>query len=397
MKKTFILLSLLLAAMTAHADIKESLMTLIRNHAKTSQTASAKRSEPLKLSQSKQDSIVKSITNLYSSGKISADSVVSLALYHKAASPEVAEKCLRAVAAENNLRGITELGVIYALTPQFQSKTSDGLKLLQAAANAGYNDANAYLGLYYYNRNDFKKAKAYFDRCNPMKFGFGNTALGGMYLQGKGVKTDIPKARDYFHKAALQGYARGASLYGHNLRANGGGEIDYPEAFFWLYIAGDLGDDTARATLGRPLNGESFGEGEAAEDGQVALHWISTVNSMQDMKNEPVYKDGFLKGLKGKEAAAEKGDDWARFYLGSMNYSGDFLNQNYAQAIRYYEPIAANAKLPDTVLALVNLRLANMYQTGKGTKANATKANHYAKAAAKYGSVEGYRSTEHVN
>lgn len=394
MKKTLIILSLIFAAMSANADIKESLMTLLRNHAKTSQTS--KKSEPFKMSQHKQDSIVNFVTGLYSKGKISADSVVSIALYHKTASPEVSEKLLKTAVSEKNLRAITELGVLYALTPQFGSQTAEGEKLLQAAANAGYNDANAYLGLYYYNRNDFKKAKSYFDKCNPLEFGFGNMALGAMYLQGKGVKTDIPKAREYFHLSALQGYPRGASLYGHNLRASGGGPIDYPEAFFWIYIAGDLGDDTARATLGRTLNGESFGEGEAAEDGELALYWISTVNSMQNMKNDPLYKDGFLKGLKAKEAAAEKGDDWARFYLGSMNFNGDYLNQNYSQALRYYEAIAHDGKLPNTALALVNSRLAYMYKNGKGTKADAAKAARYAKAAAQYGSLGGYKTTEHI-
>lgn len=394
MKKTLILLSLLFASMAAHADIKENLWNLIRNHAKTSQTAS--QTPAFSLSRQKQDSIVASVTNLYTAGKISADSVVSLALYHKAASPETAERCLRAVASDKNLRAATELGALYALTPQFSKQAANGVKLLQAAANAGDRDANAYLGLYYYNHNDFKKAKACFDKCSPMDYGFANTALGAMYLQGKGVKADGATAREYFHQSALQGYPRGASLYGHNLRATGGGPVNYPDAFFWLYIAGDLGDDTARATLGRTLNGESFGEGEAAEDGQVALHWISTVNSMQDMKNEPVYKEGFLPGLKAKEAAAEKGDDWARFYLGSLNYNDDFLNQNFTQAARYYEPIARNGKLPKTALALVNLRLAKMYADGKGVKADAGKAARYAKAAARCGSLEGYRMAEHL-
>lgn len=394
MKKTLILLSLLFASMAAHADIKENLWNLIRNHAKTSQTAS--QTPAFSLSRQKQDSIVASVTNLYTAGKISADSVVSLALYHKAASPETAERCLRAVASDKNLRAATELGALYALTPQFSKQAANGVKLLQAAANAGDRDANAYLGLYYYNHNDFKKAKACFDKCSPMDYGFANTALGAMYLQGKGVKADGATAREYFHQSALQGYPRGASLYGHNLRATGCGPVNYPDAFFWLYIAGDLGDDTARATLGRTLNGESFGEGEAAEDGQVALHWISTVNSMQDMKNEPVYKEGFLPGLKAKEAAAEKGDDWARFYLGSLNYNDDFLNQNFTQAARYYEPIARNGKLPKTALALVNLRLAKMYADGKGVKADAGKAARYAKAAARCGSLEGYRMAEHL-
>ncbi|MDE7345964.1 MAG: sel1 repeat family protein [Muribaculaceae bacterium] len=397
MKKTIILITLLFASIAAQADVKESLMTLLRNHAKTHQTTSAMRPEPIQLSERKQDSIVGSVIKLYSSGKISADSVVSLALYHKAGSPEIAERCLKATVSDNNLRGITELGALYTLTPQFSGKTSEGLKLLQTAANAGYKDANVYLGVYYYNHNDFKKAKVYLEKCNPLNSGIGNTALGGIYIQGKGVKTDIPKAREYFHQAALQGYPRGTSLYGHNLRASGGGQINYPEAFFWLYIAGDLGDDTARATLGRQLTGESFGEGEAAEDGELALYWISTVNSMQKIKNDPIYKDGFLTGLKAKAAAAEKGDDWARFYLGSMNFNGDYLNQNYTQALKYYEPIARNGKLPDTLLALVNSRLSYMYKKGKGTKADAEKAMRYAKAAANYGSIGGYKIAEHID
>lgn len=394
MKKIFILLglSLIFASMSAQTDLKQTLMALFRQ-SKTSQAADA--AAPFKLSQHQQDSIVNSITSRYASGKISADSLISLALYHKVGSAEVAERCLKAVAKGNNLRGITELGSLYALTPQFKSKASEGVKLLQTAANAGYKDADAYLGLYYYNHNDFKKAKAYLDKCNPMRFGFGNTALGGMYLQGKGVKMDVPKAREYFHQAALQGYPRGASLYGHNLRATGGGSVNYPEAFFWIYIAGDLGDDAARATLGRKLSGEYLGEGEVAEDAELALSWISSASNMSHLKTEPIYKDGFLPGLKTKEAAAENGDDWARFYLGGMNFNGDFLNQNYAQALRYYEPIALNGKLPRTALALVNSRLAYMYKNGKGVKANSAKAARYAKAAAEYGSLGAYKMTEH--
>lgn len=393
MKKILVILSIMLVATTAHADLTETLTKLIRQ-TKTSQAAD--KTAPFTMPLHKQDSIVNSIMNRYAAGKISADSVISLALYHKVGSPEVAELCLKPVAARNNLRAIAELGQLFALTPQFKSKASEGVKLLQAAGNAGYTDAYAYLGLYYFNRGDFKKAKNYLDKCTPMHFGFGNTALGAMYLQGKGVKKDIPVAREYFHKAALQGYPRGASLYGHNLRVSGGGPVNYPEAFFWIYIAGDLGDDLSRATLGRKLSGENFGEGEMAEDTELALSWISTASNLSHLKNEPIYKDGFLAGLKAKEAAAEKGDDWARFYLGGMNFNGDFLNQNYAQALHYYEPIAANAKLPRTLLALVNSRLAYMYKNGKGTKANSTKAARYDQAAAKYGSLGAYKMAEHL-
>lgn len=395
MKKTLILISLVFATFAAHADFKQDLLSLIRNQAKTVQPTKRSQSEPFKLDKQKQDSIYNSIVSLYSTGKISADSVVSLALYHKGASPEVADRLLRKIITADNLRCATELGQLWAFTPGLK-REKDGVKLLQAAANDGYSDANAYLGLYYYNRNDFKKAKTYFDKCDPYKFGFAATALGGMYLQGKGVKKDPAKAREYFHQAALNGYARGTSLYGHNLRASAAGPIDYPEAFFWLYIAGDLGDDTARTTLYLPLTGENFGEGEAADDDRTALGWISIVQSAKDMKSDPLYKNGFLTGLKAKEAAADKGDDWARFYLGGMNYNGEFLDRNYAQALKYYEPIARNGKLPRTELAIVNSRLAKMYRDGMGVKANASKASRYAKAAANYGSLDAYKTAEHI-
>ena len=109
-----------------------------------------------------------------------------------------------------------------------------------------------------------------------------------------------------------------------------------------------------------------------------------------------LYKEGFLASLKAREKAAEQGDDWARFYLGSMNYNGEFLNQNYAQALRYYEPIAKDAKLPRAVLALVNERLATMYREGKGTKANPSKAAQYARTAAQYGSLPAYKIVEQI-
>lgn len=277
-----------------------------------------------------------------------------------------------------------ERGIIYAFSSQYSRQAAEGVRLLQAAAKAGDNSANAYLGLYYFNHKDYSKAKAYFDACRPMEYGFAYTALGSMYLEGKGVKEDLVKARENYRHAALLGYPRGAALYGFNLRTKSGGSIDYPESFFWLYIAGELGDDAARTALYLPMRNEDRGDSEVAKDANTALQYIQAVHSAKKIQDEPIYKDGFLKSLKDYERKAEQGDGWARFYLGSMNYNGDFLNQNYARALYYYEPVASDAKLPADVLALVNQRLAIMYSDGKGVKANAAKAAQYARAAADY-------------
>lgn len=387
MKKFFILLCLLVMAMTAPAAALGNYSHRVRSGKKATTSTAVKTD--------KSGSIYDSIRQQYITGKISADSVVNLALYHKAGSPEVAERCLKLV-ADNSPRSLMELGVLYAFSPAYAKQASEGVKLLQAAAKAGQNDANCYLGFYYFNHKDFKKAKACFDACHPVKYGFADTALGSMYLGGYGVKEDPAKAREYYHQAALKGYIRGMALYGFNLRASAAGRVNYPDSFFWLYISGDLGDDAARATLGKPMLNPDRGDSEVAKDAATALQLIQAAESGKRIQNDPIYKEGFLPSLKAREKAAEQGDDWARYYLGSMNYNGDFLNQNYARAIHYYEPIAQNGKLPNNVLALVHERLAKLYAEGKGTKANAAKAAEHTRKAAQYGSLTSYKAVENI-
>lgn len=385
MKKISFLFCLMIIAVTAPAVAQGNFFSRLRNSGKTATTATVKNDRA--------DSVYDSISKLYAKGEISADSVINLALYHKAWSPELAERCLKLV-TDKNPRGKMELGVIYAFSPEFSKRASEGVKLLHSAADAGCNDANAYLGLYYFTHKDYAKAKACLDACHPLTQGFGYAALGSMYTTGSGVRTDLAKARENYRQSALKGYPRGMALYGFNLRASDAGKISYPDSFFWLYISGDLGDDAARTTLFLPRRNENRGDSEVAKDATMALQMIEAAQSGKKIQNEPIYKDGFLPSLKTREKEAEQGDDWARFYLGSMNYNGDFLNQNYARALYYYEPIAQNGKLPHSVLALVHERIAKMYREGKGTKANSAKAAKHSEIAARYGNLNSYKIVE---
>lgn len=385
MKKIFFCLALASVAVSVSAATSAYSLSYPRN---------IRNAAPVASSQKSIDAVYQSASHDYQQGKLSADDIVELALYHKAAHPDLAAQLLKLTGSNGHPRSAAELGVIFAFTPEYAGRDADGVKLLEAAAKAGYKPANEYLGLYYFNHGDIDKAKACFDAAAPMEFGFGYTALGSMYLEGKGVREDGAKARENYRQAALKGYPRGAALYGFNLRTNNGGKLSYPDSFFWLYIAGDLGDDAARTTLYLSPRGEKRGNSETAKGALEALQWIAKVQTGKNIKNEPIYKDGFVPSLKEREKAAEAGDDWARFYLGSMNYNGEFLSQNYSRAIHYYEPIAANAKLPRAVLALVNERLAKMYREGHGTKANAEKAMQYARQAAKYGSLSAYQLVE---
>ncbi len=258
-----------------------------------------------------------------------------------------------------------EEAIQYTFTPTSTSQVQEGVALLEEAAKGGNKLADDYLGFYYFQQKDFDNAKKYFDARNSDHEGFAYTALGSMYLEGNGVREDGSKARENFHNGALKGYSRGMTLYANLLGTKNGGSLDYPNAFFWHYIAGELGENLSRVMLFRPMLPMAPATDKVSQDAQQAMLWIEKVHSGMKLQKQPIYKDGFLKGLKEKERAAEAGDDWARFYLGSMNYNGDFLNQNYPQAIRYYEQISKNGKLPESVLTIVNTRLAEMQKSAK--------------------------------
>ena len=349
--------------------------------------------------QNKAETIVEAVRQQYSQGAISADDVVNIALYHKVWSPQVAEQCLRLVADSGNPKALTALGALYThytTAYLFPGKAAEGVKLLESAARGGDSEAYDYLGIYYQLNNDFKKAVGYFQAAGTENSAKGNVIIGGMYEDGKGYKKDYAAAREHYRKAALKGDASGASKYGYSLQRERLGTGSFPDACFWLYIAGDLGDDAARTNLYLPRRGQRFGDDFHTMLAQKSFETVEKGRKGMTIATDPLYREGFIPDLKNRENAAEQGDDWARYYLGSMNYNGDFLNQNYARAIYYYEPIVKNGKLPASLLAVVYERLGDMYRNGKGVKADAAKGNQYTRKAAEYGSLPAYKEIEKV-
>lgn len=349
--------------------------------------------------QNKAEAIVESVRQQYSQGAISADDVVNLAMYHKVWSLQVAEQCLRLVADSGNPKAMTALGALYThytTAYLFPGRAAEGVQLLENAARSGDSEAYDYLGIYYQLNNDFKKATGYFKAGGPENSARGNVIIGGMYEDGTGVKKDYAEAREHYRKAALKGDPSGASKYGYSLQRERFGTVSFPDAFFWLYIAGDLGDDAARTNLYLPRRGQRFGDDFHTMLAQKSFETVEKGRKGMTIATDPLYREGFIPDLKNRENKAEQGDDWARFYLGSMNYNGDFLNQNYARAIYYYEPIVKNGKLPASLLAVVYERLGDMYRNGKGVKADAAKGTEYTRKAAGYGSLAAYKQIEKV-
>ena len=397
MKKSILIFSILTIALSAHAigglrnSNKKGYVTPEQVHVTISPAA-----------QQKAEDIYESVRKDYVQGKLTADGVVDKAMYHKIWSPQLAARCLQLVADKNN-RAKAELGYLYTFHKtayMFPNKDAEGLSLMEAAANAGYKKANDYLGIYYNNKKDYNRSWKYFKAATPDNIPFALTVMGEMYEKGRGVKKDLHQAREYFRRAAMLGDPNGASKYGMALQRQWYGDVNMPDAFFWTYIAGDLGNDAARSNLQLPLRGERFGDDQNTAFIRNSFALADGFNDQvgHPLTDEPIYQQGYKPGVIARGVAAEKGDVWSLFYLGSMSYNDEFLNHSGDFIRQCYEPLIASGgkQLPDDAMALVYERMSDLYSKGDGVKADPARAAEYARKAADLGSLKAFKIIEKI-
>lgn len=68
------------------------------------------------------------------------------------------------------------------------------------------------LGMLSYDKQDFSKARKYFEKACGLNNGSGCGALGGLYYNGDGVKRDSKKADQYFSKACKLGNQKACEI-----------------------------------------------------------------------------------------------------------------------------------------------------------------------------------------
>lgn len=395
MKKILILVSILAVAVCADAATlgKKSSNKRYITPEEVHETVSP-------AAQHKADALFESVSKAYSQGKLSADGVVDKAMYHSVWSPELAARCLQLVADKND-RAKAELGHLYTFYKtayRFPGKATEGVSLMEAAASNGDKKASDYLGIYYNSKKDYKKAWKYFNAAGPNNIPYAFTVMGEMFDKGNGVKRDRAKAKEYYSKAALLGDAKGAAKYGSALQRQWYGKVDWADAFFWTYLAGEFGDDFSRSNLMLPLRGERFGDDKNTAFVRNSFTLVDGFNDIMGhpLREEPIYKDGYRVSVISRTLAADKGDEWSLFYLGDMSYNDEFLNHSGDFIRQCYEPLVGTDKLPEPALAIVYERLADLYRKGDGVKANPAKAAEYTRKAADYGSLAAYKIIENI-
>ncbi|WQY37086.1 sel1 repeat family protein [Helicobacter pylori] len=68
------------------------------------------------------------------------------------------------------------------------------------------------LGIKSYEKQDFSKAKGYFEKACDLNNGGGCSNLGVLYQNGDGVKQDSKKAVALFEKACKLGYKKACEM-----------------------------------------------------------------------------------------------------------------------------------------------------------------------------------------
>ncbi len=68
------------------------------------------------------------------------------------------------------------------------------------------------LGMLSYDKQDFSKAKEYFEKACDLNNGGGCSGLGFLYGSGDGVKQDSKKAAALFEKACKLGYKKACEM-----------------------------------------------------------------------------------------------------------------------------------------------------------------------------------------
>ena len=111
-----------------------------------------------------------------------------------------------------------------------------------------------------YDVGDFRVARKNFKLLADEGSAIGETMLGVIYAEGRGVKSDPATAVAYYYRAANRGYAPAQLALSRAFADGAGASKDVPQAYLWARLAaargvGDLAQaaTTAAARLSRSL------------------------------------------------------------------------------------------------------------------------------------------------
>jgi localization factor PodJL len=181
-----------------------------------------------------------------------------------------------------------------------------GNEALREAADGGDPKAMFEIGSRYAEgrgvKSDMPAAADWYRRAAELGYAPAQYRLGNFYEKGLGVGRDIPKARDWYEKAAKEGNASAM----HNLAVlyamGPDGKVDNDKAARWFLEAAELGVKDSQYNLGI-LAAKGAGMPQSLEE---SYKWFALVAKTGD-SDAAAKRDEVAKALRPEQLAKAKG------------------------------------------------------------------------------------------
>lgn len=220
---------------------------------------------------------------------------------------------------------------------------------------------------------------------------FGRLNMATLYFEGKGVDTDVKKAKNLIQGDAEKGWVPAQSRLGEMLAF----EKQYQEAEKWYRKVYDNSNAATKAMACYYL-GNLYAEREdKAQSYNKALefyHEGSSKNMSCKYKLAGILRDG-LAGVKDQSEsdklfleAADAGLSQAAFEVATRYYNGNGEQKDFEKAVIYFKKVLEGEEYnPNSVNAEACKKLSACYRFGRGVERNEAVADDYMSRGAQLG------------
>src|SRR5262245_6778407 len=294
---------------------------------------------------------------------VSIFAVLAGLLYWNAAQQRKVAEEQRAVAEEQKKQADHILGGATGIIVELQHHMNDSTKkqvfaVFQAGADHGDGISMANLGkLYQYGQGvaqDYVKARDWYEKAAANGYANAMFSLGGLYQNGQGVAQDYAKAREWYEKGAAKGDASAMFSLGGLYESGAGVAQDYAKAREWYEKGADKGGAEAMTNLG-VLYEKGYG---VTQDHAKAREWFEKAadkSEAEAMTNLGwLYQNGqgvaqdYAKARELYEKAADQGNARAMAYLEKLPIKVAAGAGLYAEALQLQEALAAKVEAVET-------------------------------------------------
>ena len=301
-----------------------------------------------------------------------------------------AEEYYEIAANQGNIQSQYLLGVIHHYGRGKSIDKDEALVWYTRSADGDHIPAFNALGIIYYEKENFEKAKEWYLKAAKKNNIYGAYNLGLLYNNDDYSKKNIDSSNFWYKKSALLGHSGAMVKVGYNFNKGIGMKKDIDSAFYWYEKAALKGYMIGEYNLGimyengtgceqNYTTAKKWYDKALAQDYSFAYHALGNL-----YYNGHIGKD-YTKARELYRKAADRDVLSAQYLLGYMMEYGQGGAVNFSGARKWYLKAAQKGH------ADAQQRLGNLYATGKGGKVDEANGFIWIRKSANQNNTEGQR------